>query len=114
MSFRQQPETGDEVFSLCRWQRLGERVGDHVFCGAIHKAEGSPAQSPNGSNDSARQYAGHGASMVLVVLRERDSGLVVRNGGGGLRDGTIELGDEASQPEGILHPVCRLDEKERM
>ena len=114
MSFRQQPETGGEMFGLCRWQRLGEFVGDHFFCGARHEAEGSPAQSPNGSNDSARQYAGHGASMVLVVLRERDSGLVVRNGGGGLRDGTIELGDEASQPEGILHPVCRLDEKERM
>ena len=114
MSFRQQPETGGEMFGLCRWQRLGEFVGDHFFCGARHEAEGSPAQSPNGSNDSARQCAGHGASMVLVVLRERDSGLVVRDYGGGLRDGAIELGDKASQPEGILHPVCRLDEKERM
>ena len=39
--------------------------------------------------------------MVVVVLRERDGRLVVEEEGGGLRDGAIELGDKASQPEGL-------------
>jgi hypothetical protein len=72
------------MFDLCRWQRLGERISDHVFCGAIHEAKGAPLNHPTAS-ECARRCAG--ASMVLVVLRERDGGLVVGEEGGGLRDG---------------------------
>ena len=39
--------------------------------------------------------------MVVVVIRERDGGLVVEEEGGGLREGALELGDKASQPEGL-------------
>lgn len=47
-----------------------------------------------------------GVDMVLVVAREGNCGLVVGEHGGGLGDGTKDLGEKAPQPEGLLYPVC--------
>jgi hypothetical protein len=91
------------MFDLCGRQCLGEHVGDHVFCGTIHKAKGAPLNHP--MDEVIAHIDVLGASMVLVVLRERNGGLVVREKGGGLRDGAKKLRQKASQPECLLHAM---------
>ena len=45
------------------------------------------------------------ACVVLVVLSEGNCCLFVREEGGGWFDGIEHLGQEASQPEGLLHAM---------
>src|ERR1700679_2690876 len=102
-SFRAQAESCGEMLHFGRWQSLSEGVGDHVVGWAIDKTQGALF------NDPANEVVAHvdvlGARVVLMVARERDSCLIVGKESGGRLDRFEELGEEAAQPDGLLHAV---------
>jgi hypothetical protein len=92
------------MLHLGRWQGLDERVRDHVVGWAINEVQEALL------NDLSDEVVVHVdvlcACVVLVVLSERDGCLVVREEGGRRFDGLEDFGEEAAQPQRLLHPVC--------
>jgi hypothetical protein len=95
------------MLHLGRWQGLGERVHNHVVGRAINEVQGALLDDP--SDEVVSHVDVLHARVVLVVLGERDGCLVVREEGGQRFDGLEDFGEEAVQPQCLLHPVCRCD-----
>jgi len=87
---------------LCGGQSLGERVGNHVVGREIHEAQRALFNNPP---DPTITHVYMLDGVMILVSRERNGGLVVGERGDGLVDGTKDPGEEAPQPEGLLHPV---------
>ena len=68
------------MLDLSGWKGFRERVGNHVVRGAVNKT--NRAVFDDVANKMEANVDVLGASMVLVILRECDGGLVVRKEGG--------------------------------
>jgi hypothetical protein len=94
-SNRHEPKAGREMLHLCRGKGFRKRIGDHLFGGAIYESKfplfNDPTDKVIPNIDVFR------ACVVLMLLRERDRGLIVRKQSGGRQDSAEKLEDEGHQ-----------------
>ena len=80
-----QSEFGHEVFDFRQGKRLGEGVGDHVFCRAEYESNFAVVDYP--TEEVKMNVDVFHARVVLMVFSECNGGLIVGKEGDGLVQG---------------------------
>ncbi len=102
-----EPKLSSKVLHLREGERLCEDVGDHILGRAIDEPNRAVFDDP--ANEMEVNVDVLAARMVLVVLRERNSRLVVGEQSGGVEHGPEDLGDESTEPKRFLRGVRSRD-----
>lgn len=95
------------MFDFRRGERLRECVGDHVVGRAIDETNRAVLDDPTDEMEAHVDVLR--VRVILVVLGERNRGLVVQKEGRCVEGGVEDFGDEGTKPECFLRSVCRGD-----
>lgn len=85
------------MLNFSRRKSFRKRVSDHIFSGTKYQTNLPLLDDP--ANEMEAHVNVLCARMVLMVLRERNGGLVVGKESRGRRERTKDFADEAAEPK---------------